>query len=154
MSSSGCFSRSMSWTPWLRWMRRRAPRVLLQKSRPMIAAGDQDHFSADGTQLKGDEAVIEYAYRSPSGKPIAAITTLVDGRPAEATRGLGVGGAEPRAESRWNRRSEGKGIDHRAPGRAVDVSLLAETADHRKSEPAHVRLVAATRSMTASVCRG
>jgi WD40 repeat protein len=103
---------------------------------------------ADGTQVTGDEVVVEYAFRSPSGQPVDEITTLMDGRPADLTRSLAPSapalpegtrqrGLAPAADPGEIRARVAVAVP---AGREVEISLLAETANHRKSEPAHVRV--------------
>ncbi len=109
----------------------------------------------DGTQVTGDEVVVEYAFRSPSGQPVDEITTLMDGRPAELTRSLAPSG--PAVPDGTHQRGIAAASDTPAAatepgevrarvavavpaGREVEISLLAETANHRKSEPARVRV--------------
>lgn len=92
----------------------------------------------DGTQVSGEEAVIRYSLRSPSGQPVRSVRVLLDGRPAPAARGLDLDRLRRnRATTEEEERQVTVPIP---PGRTVDVALLAET-DDRTSEPARLRLI-------------
>ncbi len=96
----------------------------------------------DGTQITGDEAAIQYAVRSPSGKPLHALRVLIDGRPAPGARGLG---REPAAAAAANGEQRGQVAVAIPAGKTVEVALVVDT-DSRSSDPARVRLTGAPAS--------
>ncbi|MBR0668590.1 hypothetical protein GXW71_29835 [Roseomonas hellenica] len=92
----------------------------------------------DGSQVSGEEVVIRYSLRSPSGQPVRSVRVLLDGRPAPAARGLDL--ATLRRDRAAAEEEERQVTVPIQPGRTVDVALLAAT-DDRTSEPARLRLI-------------
>jgi WD40 repeat protein len=87
----------------------------------------------DGTSLDGDEVELGYSLRSPSGKPVSALTILIDGqRPSF--------GAVPTIPAIARRDQEARGTVRVPipPGKTVTVSLVATT--DRDGEPARIQV--------------
>jgi WD40 repeat protein len=97
----------------------------------------------DGATAPGQSVTVAYAVRSPSGKAVTALHVLVDGRPANTTRGLQ---RDPPPDLVGGEARGTVAVDIPA-GRTVTVALLADTDTHT-SEPARIRLTgAATRGI-------
>jgi WD40 repeat protein len=87
----------------------------------------------DGTSVNGSEIELGYALRSPSGKPVSALTVLVDGqRPS-----FGDIPAIPTLASR-DKEARGTVRVPIPPGKTVSVSLVATT--DRDGEPARIQV--------------
>jgi hypothetical protein len=85
---------------------------------------------ADGADAAMGEIVVRFDVRSPSGQPITRVRALVDGRPVEGAKGIGLA-------------SEEGGVPRELkipiPPRDSEISILAENAN-AVSSPATIRL--------------
>jgi hypothetical protein len=104
------------------------PRLSRDELSPVVAILDPP----DGTRVPGDFVWLRYRLRSPSGRPVRAVTALVDGSPPA----LSMPPELPRLAG-----PDGEGEGRLAvaipPGRSVTVSLVAET-DNARGEPAQI----------------
>jgi WD40 repeat protein len=92
----------------------------------------------DGTQISAGNAEIDYAVRSPSGRPVRNVRVLIDGLPVPEAPDAGHE-ALPQPATRDGEAHASVRISI-PPGRSVTVALLADT-DSRTSEPAKVVLI-------------
>ena len=83
----------------------------------------------DGTVVTSPQLTLRYALRSPSGEPVTAVKTLIDGRPLSISRGITI----------EHSNEESRQMAITIPERDCEVSLIAENR-YAASEPVTVRL--------------